>query len=63
MSAPDTSMRHPAADHSAGARRLVNARQPRLYDDDPLAAARGLIVGIPIGIALWALIALAWWAL
>ena len=30
-------------------------------DPDPLSAARGIVYGIPIGIALWALIALVWW--
>lgn len=58
---PRESMRHPAADHSAGARRLVNARQPRLSDDDPLAAARGIVWGVLMSLPLWVLI--AWWVL
>lgn len=60
---PSERMRQFATDHSANAERLVSARQPRPSDDDPLSAARGILIGVPLGLALWGIAWLLWWVL
>jgi hypothetical protein len=38
------------------------ANDASLDDDDPLATARGIVTGVILGVAVWAILAgLAWW--